>query len=152
MRIGLKIVVAAVLLLAVGCGGDDKGGGEEKPSCDGWMLIRWNGGEELSGKVYLQLGEDNRFNLYQNLRTSGFTTFTGSYSVSGDGTVLSGVYTGGTPWESSYAIEKYTREELRLRSLNDGIVSVYAPVAIPAYVKDNVTDKESRAAVRKPFL
>lgn len=151
MRIGLKIVVTAVLLLAVGCGGD-KGGGEGKPSCDGWMLIRWNGGEELSGTVYLQLGEDNRFSLYQNLRTAGFATFTGSYSLSGDGTVLSGVYTGGTPWESSYAIEKYTPEELRLRSLNDGIVSVYAPVVIPAYVKDNFTDKDSRAALGRPFL
>lgn len=151
MRIGLKIVVAAVLLLAVGCGGDDKGGGEEKPACDGWMLTRWDGGEELSGTVYLQLKEDYRFNLYQSILNYGFRKLTGSYSVSGDGTVLSGTYAGGTPWESSYAIEKYTREELRLRSVPEGIVSVYTAVVVPAYVKNNVTDRDSRAA-GEPFL
>lgn len=151
MRIGLKIFAAVVLLLAAGCGGDGKGPEEEQPVCDGWMLTRWDGSGELSGTVYLQLKEDYRFNLYQSILNYGFRKLTGSYSVSGDGTVLSGTYAGGTPWKSSYTIEKRTGKELRLRSVPEGVVSVYTAVVVPAYVKNNVTDRDSRAA-GEPFL
>ena len=67
MKIGLSLfAVAAAALLAVGCGGD-KGGGEDEANYDGWMLTRWKDGTALTGTVYLQLGEDGTFTLYQSI-------------------------------------------------------------------------------------
>ena len=116
MKIGLSLfAVAAAALLAVGCGGD-KGGGEDEANYDGWMLTRWKDGTALTGTVYLQLGEDGTFTLYQSIGTFGYARFTGTYALVGDpatGQVLSGTYADGTPWDSSYAVEKMTKRELR---------------------------------------
>ena len=93
MKIGLSLfAVAAAALLAVGCGGD-KGGGEDEANYDGWMLTRWKDGTALTGTVYLQLGEDGIFSLYQSIGTFGYARFTGTYALVGDpatGQVLSG--------------------------------------------------------------
>ena len=147
MKIGLSLfAVAAAALLAVGCGGD-KGG---------WMRTRWKDGTALTGTVYLQLGEDGIFSLYQSIGTFGYARFTGTYALVGDpatGQVLSGTYADGTPWDSSYAVEKMTKRELRLRALKDGVVSVYSGVAIPAAVKDGVTAGRLRSAAQgRSFL
>lgn len=78
MKIGLSLfAVAAAALLAVGCGGD-KGGGEDEANYDGWMLTRWKDGTALTGTVYLQLGEDGTFTLYQSIGTFGYARFTGT--------------------------------------------------------------------------
>ena len=101
--------------------------------------------------VYLQLGEDGTFTLYQSIGTFGYARFTGTYALVGDpatGQVLSGTYADGTPWDSSYAVEKMTKRELRLRALKDGVVSVYSGVAIPAAVKDGVTAGRLRSAAQ----
>lgn len=148
MKIGLSLfAVAAAALLVVGCGGDK--GGEDEANYDGWMLTRWKDGTALTGTVYLQLGEDGTFTLYQSIGTFGYARFTGTYALVGDpatGQVLSGTYADGTPWDSSYAVEKMTKRELRLRALKDGVVSVYSGVAIPAAVKDGVTAGRLRRA------
>lgn len=82
MKIGLSLfAVAAAALLAVGCGGD-KGGGEDEANYDGWMLTRWKDGTALTGTVYLQLGEDGIFSLYQSIGTFGYARFTGTYALS----------------------------------------------------------------------
>ena len=147
--------VVTAALLAVGCGGD-KGGGEDEANYDGWMLTRWKDGTALTGTVYLQLGEDGIFSLYQSIGTFGYARFTGTYALVGDpatGQVLSGTYADGTPWDSSYAVEKMTKRELRLRALKDGVVSVYSGVAIPAAVKDGVTAGRLRSAAQgRSFL
>ena len=132
MKRGFRIgIVAALALLMAGCGGSDKK--EEAPRYDGWMLTRWNGGTELSGKVFLQLNEDMTFALYQCIDTPGYRKLTGTYVK--EGQVLSGHYSDGTPWESSYAIEKQTETELQLRSETDDVVSLYTAVEVPAYAK-----------------
>lgn len=82
MKIGLSLfAVAAAALLAVGCGGD-KGGGEDEANYDGWMLTRWKDGTALTGTVYLQLGEDGTFTLYQSIGTFGYARFTGTSPLS----------------------------------------------------------------------
>ena len=122
MKRGFRIgIVAALALLMAGCGGSDKKK-EEAPRYDGWMLTRWNGGTELSGKVFLQLNEDMTFALYQCIDTPGYRKLTGTYVK--EGQILSGHYSDGTPWESSYAIEKQTETELQLRSETDDVVSL----------------------------
>ena len=88
MKRGFRIgIVAALALLMAGCGGSDKKK-EEAPRYDGWMLTRWNGGTELSGKVFLQLNEDMTFALYQCIDTPGYLKLTGTYVK--EGQILSG--------------------------------------------------------------
>ena len=134
-----------------GCGGKDKK--EEKIDYDGWMLTRWNGSSDLEGAVYLQLNEDMTFALYQSIDAPGYRKFTGTYT--NEGQVLSGTYSSGTPWESSYEIEKRTETELQLRSQKNDAVSLYTAVVIPAYAKDGVVGADSRSGApdgEKPFL
>ena len=152
MKRGLKIGIVAVLaFLMAGCGGSDKKK-EAEPLYDGWMLTSWNGGTELSGKVFLQLDGDMTFALYQCIDAPGYRKQTGTYVRNGQ--VLSGVYSDGTPWASSYAIEKQTAIELQLRSETDDVVSLYTAVEIPAYAKDGIVGRSvpapDEAAV--PFL
>lgn len=151
MKRGFRIgIVAALALLMAGCGGSDKKK-EEAPRYDGWMLTRRNGGTELSGKVFLQLNEDMTFALYQCIDTPGYRKLTGTYVK--EGQILSGRYSDGTPWESSYAIEKQTETELQLRSETDDVVSLYTAVEIPAYAKDGVVGRSAHAPeAAKPFL
>ncbi|WP_290540649.1 hypothetical protein [Alistipes sp.] len=158
MKIGLRLfavaAAAVVCLLAAGCGSNK--GGEIEANYDGWMLTHWKDGTALAGSVYLQLGEGGTFTLYQSIGTFGYARFSGTYTLGnepGTGQVLSGSYADGTPWDSSYAVEKMTKRELRLRALKDGIVSVYAGVEIPASVKDGVTAGQlRRAAQLRSFL
>lgn len=156
MKIGLKILTAVVVaLLAGGCGSSDKGG-EDESNYDGWVLTEWKGGDALAGTVYLQLGEDGTFTLYQSIKTFGYAKYTGTYTISAvpeAGQVLSGTYTDGTPLDNTYVVEKMTKKELRLRAQKDGIVSVYSGVTIPALVKDGITGKSLRMTVgTKAFL
>ena len=150
MKRGLKIcVVAALAFLMAGCGGSDKK--KEEPNYDGWMLARWGGSTDLSGKVFLQLNEDMTFTLYQSIDTPGYQKLIGTYTK--EGQVLSGTYSSGTPWESSYAVEKQTKTELQLRSEKDDVVSLYTAVEIPAYAKDGVVGAGVRSSgAAKPFL
>ena len=157
MKRGLKILaVAALALLAAGCGGKDKK--EEKIPNDGWMLSRWNGSTDLEGKVYVQFNEDQTFTLYQNIDQPGFRKFTGTYTVDNSaetGPVLSGAYADATPWESSYVVEKHSETELQLRAQVGGAVSLYTAVVVPAYAKDGIVGPDSRAGGsvgEKPFL
>lgn len=129
-------------VLHVGCskkGGETGKEGEETPISDGWELTSWGESSALAGRIYLQF-EGDRFTLYQqigDLATAGYKQYTGTYTVTVDsrGEVLSGRYSDGTPWLRSYLVELRTDAELRLRSLDEEIVSVYASVVIPVYVK-----------------
>ena len=80
----------------------------------------------------------------------GYRKLTGTYTI--EGGVLSGTYSSGMPWESSYVIEKRTKTELQLRSETD-VVSIYTAVEVPAYVKDGVVASGVRSSgAEKPFL
>lgn len=80
--------------------------------------------------------------------------YTGTYTVTvyEQKALLSGTYTDGTPWESSYVVESQTAELLRLRSQTAGNISQYVAAEIPDYVKDGITVKNVRAEAEKPFL
>ena len=127
MKIGLKFFAAALaVVLAVGCGSKED---SEEPA-------------------------DRSFELYQSLNTIGYSKYTGTYTVTvyEQKALLSGTYTDGTPWESSYVVESQTAELLRLRSQTAGNISQYVAAEIPDYVKDGITVKNVRAEAEKPFL
>ena len=110
--------------------------------------------QELPRSIYLHLAADRSFELYQSLNTIGYSKYTGTYTVTvyEQKALLSGTYTDGTPWESSYVVESQTAELLRLRSQTAGNISQYVAAEIPDYVKDGITVKNVRAEAEKPFL
>ena len=120
MKIGLKFFAAALaVVLAVGCGSKEDSEEPEKPPVDGpdfeagsWVLSQWNGSQELPRSIYLHLAADRSFELYQSLNTIGYSKYTGTYTVTvyEQKALLSGTYTDGTPWESSYVVESQTAE------------------------------------------
>ena len=162
MKIGLKFFAAALaVVLAVGCGSKEDSEEPEKPPVNGpvfeagsWVLSQWNGSQELPRSIYLHLAADRSFELYQSLNTIGYSKYTGTYTVTvyEQKALLSGTYTDGTPWESSYVVESQTAELLRLRSQTAGNISQYVAAEIPDYVKDGITVKNVRAEAEKPFL
>ena len=159
MKIGLKFFAAALaVVLAVGCGSKEDSEEPEKPPVDGpvfeagsWVLSQWNG---LPRDADRYSAADRSFELYQSLNTIGYSKYTGTYTVTvyEQKALLSGTYTDGTPWESSYVVESQTAELLRLRSQTAGNISQYVAAEIPDYVKDGITVKNVRAEAEKPFL
>lgn len=149
MKTGVKIAALLLVTLAMAsCGDSDGGNGKKEMKTSSWMLTSWNNSTELAGKVYLQLNDDNSFELYQSVDTPGFETFTGTYRISDD--VLSGKYSTGELWESTYLIRIYTERELVLESKTDGAISVYRMSGIPDYVRQ--ANPGVRSAASTPFL
>lgn len=148
MKTGIKFLAAAcAAILLAGCGGDDggkKGGGGDGVE-EGWMLASWNGTTELTGKVFLQLNEDNTFTLYQCISTPDFKQFTGTYSITpgeelspvSDYDRLSGRYSDGKSWAYSYWIRAKSNKSMTLVPQSGSeAISVYERVEIPDYVKN----------------
>lgn len=163
MKAKLRIfgLVLLSVLTVVSCSkkADDGDDGEVTLLSDGWKLVSWNGHTEIAGSIYLQLESDGTFALYQqvgDLATAGYRKFTGTYRIEDDeatGQVMSGTYSDGTPWAASYLLESRTSEELRLRALPENIVSVYARIVIPEYVKLSPVTVSSRGTQGpEPFL
>lgn len=154
-----NLALLSVMLLSlvnVSCSkksGDE--GGVTPSMYDGWMLTSWNGDESIAGRVYLSFSDD-RFTLYQqigDLSTSGFTKYTGTCTFAGNGKLLTGVYSGGTPWRTEYVVETHTDTELRLLSVQENIESVFRAVQIPGHVKIEPLAGSSRSGVSAvPFL
>lgn len=117
-----------------------------------WMLTSWTGDQSLAGKVYIELKGDNTCDIYQNVNTTGYAKFPGTYAVTERGgvTELSGSYSDGKPWGDSYTFTA-TADKLTLTGVGTGYVSVYDRTTIPDYVKDGVTVQATRSALT-PFL
>lgn len=107
-----------LIALLCSCGKDDNGGGNNNNGNGGvkvsastiagdWNLTRISTKTATLGDqtidVYLRLSSGNTFELYQMLGDGRYRYVSGSWSLSG--TTLSGTYTDGTAWGSSYGVE-----------------------------------------------
>lgn len=117
-----------------------------------WVLSSWTGDPSLAGKIYLELKQENTFDMYQNVNAPGFAKFTGTYSVTGEAgaQVIAGTYSDGKSWGDSYTFTA-TDEKLTLTGRTTGYVSVYDRTTIPDYVKEGATIRTTRSAFT-PFL
>lgn len=115
-----------------------------------WGLVTWED-DEVSGifSVYMRLQENGRFELYQQLTTSWYEKLTGSYKDS-DGT-LSGRYSDGEPWVSSYDYElSADGKRLVLTSQSEGHErSVYERTSIPSDIVVKPYTKSEVESVRR---
>lgn len=163
LRLFTALLVVSVLFACSKKSGSDDGAdtGSAGSAEKGWKLVSWAGSTAISGYVYLQLEEEDlTFVLYQqvgNLATYGYRRYTGTYTLTGNsetgGVLLSGIYSDGTAWKDTYVVELRTDQKLRLRSLEEDLVSDYTWSEIPAYVTSDPVSVSSRGAETvTPFL
>lgn len=148
----IVLTLAAAVCLAASCEKEDMG-----PSLDPAIVGEWHlaetlvDGTELDGKlvdVYLVLNSDCTFELYQRSGSQDerYDLYTGT-CCSNDGT-LSGTYSNGTPWGSSYKY-KVVGSSLTLTSTDMLEEQVYDKESIPEDIKVN---PDTKSASQAPIL
>lgn len=142
------------LCLLSGCGSDDK---ENTSPLAGqlageWRLASWVGDAPAEFDAYVSFSSNGSFEIYQRIEQVYYQKFTGSYLLRKE--TLSGKYSDGTPWNSTYEIS-FDGTGNTLTMVSDptsGEVSVYTRTTIPASVKgDARLSKTVRSAGRLLF-
>lgn len=129
-----KIIAFAVVLLSlIACKP------EEKIDLKGVIVGQWEltnveftksaqvGSESVT--IYLDLLADGSFKLYQQLGQGRFRYFTGTWDYAAE--ILSGSYTDGTPWSSSYSVT-LDGDTLTLSTVSGSEVHTYTRTTIPS--------------------
>lgn len=149
-----KIFVAILALCAfAACEPDNNGGNgggtvgdwSDSGSAVGeWALTEWNNSQDLPFGVYMRFNEDKSFDLYQHTSNVLWVHYTGTYSLNGN--TLSGVYSDGVNWATSYTI-KYNNnaEPKQIQLTSSDNVGIYTATTIP----DAVIDQASEAVVAR---
>ena len=157
-----KIFVAILALCTFAAcepnSGNNGGGGVDDVWSDNgspvgeWVLTEWNSSKDLPFGVYLQLNEDNTFDLYQHTSSVLWVHYTGTYSL--NGTTLSGVYSDGESWATSYTI-KYSKvaEPKQILLTSPDNKGIYTATTIHDAVIDQATEAVVvRSGESKRFL
>lgn len=156
----ILLLTACWLCGACGSGSDTKDNGLTVGQLSGtWRLKSWTGeAQNPDGTsytfsdvvyVYMELGEDNTFTLYQNVSTAGAAKFSGTYSL--NDTAVSGYYLSGsgvTAWSDSYTIGGFTANSMIWTAVHaPGDVQEFVRVdSVPQEVLDAVNGVRSAVA------
>jgi hypothetical protein len=122
----------------IGCNPPHIEGGDDEPQivielarC--WQLSSFCG-EPTDVDICIDFRKDGKFTIYQRTEELAYTTFTGTYTADEEKSLLSGVYSDGVKWASSYhyTVDKEA-ETLTLESVErPSEVSIYVPAKVPA--------------------
>ncbi len=152
------LLVAIITLSFAACGDKDKGSGTPAapvaPTIANlvgeWKLAEWTVDSEFSNNIYLEILADNTFVLYEDITSHGFSKMTGTFAFDNDANTISGTYTNGTAWGSSYTIAMPDVMTMRWTAIGKDDTSVYTRTVIPSDIV-----RTSRAASTDegfPFL
>lgn len=91
-------------------------------------------GVSVDADIYIDLEEDGTFAIYQRTEELTYTVFNGTYVADEENSVLSGVYSDGTSWLSSYnyVVDIEAKELVLTNTSNSSEVSVYESSKVPA--------------------
>ncbi len=120
------------------------------PMVGEWHLASWMSESQPEDfDVYISFRNDGTFQMYQKVETPAFVMFSGNYSVSGS--VISGTYSDGLPWSTSYSFSlSEDNSVLTMTSQTQNAeVSVYERAEIPAEVFDSPLLKSGEESVRR---
>ena len=132
-----NILLELVALTAfVACGGEK----DEMPIdiTGDWNLVNIQtksatlGGQTVD--VYILFSSDKSFTLYQMIGQGRYHKYSGTWSMTG--ATLTGKYSDGKQWGSSYEVERLSSGEITLTSAS-GEVDTYRKATIPSSVIDN---------------
>ena len=134
----LYMLAALALLVTTGCKKD------EKPvDYKGMLPGEWHcAATEFGVDIYVGFDENGAFDLYQMLGEGRYRHYTGNWSIKGD--VLSGTYSDGTSWGSSYKMSFSGEDSMALTAQNGSEDAMaYSRESIPSEVKDGCIDVRS---------
>ena len=103
-----------------------------------WHLVSFCG-VEAEADIYIDLGKDGKFAIYQRTEELEYTVFNGTYTANEEESLLSGVYSDGEAWANSYhyAVDKEAKT-LTLESVErPSEVSIYELSEVPASATAN---------------
>ena len=121
--------------------GGNGGNGEDVVSVElarCWHLVSFCG-VEAEADIYINLGKDGKFAIYQRTEELEYTVFNGTYTANEEESLLSGVYSDGEAWASSYhyIVDKEAKT-LTLESVErPSEVAVYELSEVPASATAN---------------
>lgn len=134
----LYMLAALALLVTTGCKKD------EKPvDYKGMLPGEWHcAATEFGADIYVGFDENGAFDLYQMLGEGRYRHYTGNWSIKGE--VLSGTYSDGTAWGSSYKMNFDGNDSMTLTAQNGSEEAlIYSRESIPSEVKDGCIDVKS---------
>lgn len=128
--------VVAMLLGMTGCEGPNIGSGSgdedviELRRC--WALKSFCG-VEADADICINFAKDGKFTIYQRTEELEYTVFDGTYTVDEENSLISGIYSDGSSWVSSYhyTVDVEARELLLESVENPTEVAVYEPATVP---------------------
>lgn len=103
-----------------------------------WHLVSFCG-VEAETDIYIDLGKDGKFAIYQRTEELEYTVFNGTYTADEENSLLQGVYSDGEAWASSYhyTVDKEAKM-LTLESVErPSEVSIYELSKVPASATAN---------------
>ncbi|MCH5330819.1 MAG: hypothetical protein J1E33_00255 [Alistipes sp.] len=145
MKKYIVILMSALCLMTIaGCENESSEWGNAKDDVVGeWHLITWNGEAVRDFDIYMKLGSNGRFEIYQQFSTPYYELYKGLYNAQGG--VLSGKYSDDVLWNDTYDYALSNGGQvLTLTSRSDShIQSVYARERVP---ENLIVGEPSRAA------
>lgn len=136
IRLKNMIVALAALVVFTACGGSK----EDMPVdiTGEWNLVNVQtksatlGGQTVD--VYISFSSDKSFTMYQMIGAGRYHKYSGTYLL--DGTTLSGKYSDGKQWGSSYEVELSSSNSQLTLTSGSGEVDTYKKTTIPSDVTD----------------
>jgi uncharacterized protein (TIGR03066 family) len=138
----LLIMLAALTLICVtGCKKENK-----KVDYKSAIVGQWHcAPADMDADIYVEFEKEGNFSLYQQVGEGRYRKYTGSWTC--EGNTLSGVYTDGTPWGSSYQME-LNADTLTMTALNgSNEVMTYVKQSIPDEVLEDCIEVKSGGAL-----
>lgn len=134
----LFILTALMLITATGCKKDEK-----VIDCKATLPGEWHcTPAELDADIYAAFDENGRFDLYQKLGEGRYRHYTGTWECKGN--TLSGNYSDGNAWGSSYTVEFTDQDHMTFTALNGSKeVMVYTRESVPSEVKEDCIEAKS---------
>ena len=133
----LFILAALTMLIATGCNKEEK-----KIDYKTAIVGEWHcAPADMEVDIYVEFKAEGDFALYQQLGEGRYRKYTGSWIC--EGNILSGTYTDGTPWGSSYQMG-FNADTMTLTAQNgSNEVMTYLKEAIPAEVLEESIEVKS---------
>ena len=136
IRVKNMMIALAALVAITACGGNK----DEKPLdiTGEWNLVNVQtkaatlGGQTVD--VYISFSSGKSFTMYQMLGAGRYHKYSGTYIL--DGTTLSGKYSDGKQWGSSYEVELSSSDTQLTLTSASGEVDTYKKTSIPSDVTD----------------
>lgn len=134
----LFILTALMLITATGCKKDEK-----TIDCKATLPGEWHCTPEgLDADIYADFEENGSFDLYQKLGEGRYRHYTGTWECKGN--TLSGKYSDGSDWGSSYTVVFTDNDNMTFTALNGSEeVMVYTRESVPSEVKEDCIEAKS---------